>query len=77
MRTIRIPALPRGLVSNLLGLAGLAAICVMIGCLTDWRWGGLAGGVAAVGVAALAAPREEQALAEPQPLLRPARKSAA
>lgn len=48
MVTIRVPALPKGLLSNLVGLAGLATICVMIAFLADWRWGGLAGGVFAV-----------------------------
>lgn len=45
MVTIRVPALPKGLLSNAMGLAGLATICVMIAFLTDWRWGGLSAGV--------------------------------
>lgn len=48
MVTIRIPALPRGLFTNLLGVAGLVAVVVAIGALTDWRWALLAAGVFAV-----------------------------
>lgn len=48
MVTIRIPALPRGLFTNLLGVAGLVAIVVAIGALTDWRWALLSSGVFAV-----------------------------
>lgn len=55
MVTIRIPALPAGLLSNLLGLAGLAAVVVAVGGLThNWWWSILVGGVAAVGLSVIA-----------------------
>lgn len=69
MVTIRIPALPRGLGSNLLGFAGLVAVIAAVGGLTgNWWWSVLAGGVAAVGLAALAqfnAPTEQRDSARP------------
>lgn len=49
--SITIPAWTANLLSNLLGLAGLAAICTAIGFLTDWRWSVLAGGAVGVGLA--------------------------
>lgn len=56
MVTIRIPALPAGLPSNLLGLAGLVAVVVAVGGLThNWWWSILAGGVAAVALSVIAA----------------------
>jgi len=45
---IKIPAWTANLLPNLLGLAGLGAICTMVAFLLDWRWGGLLGGVFAV-----------------------------
>lgn len=47
---LTIPAWTANLLPNLLGVAGLAAVCVMIAFLTNWRWGGLAGGVVAFGL---------------------------
>lgn len=49
--SIRIPAWTANLLPNVLGLAGLGTICAMVAFLTDWRWGGLAGGICAVGLA--------------------------
>lgn len=49
--SVTIPAWTANLLPNLLGLAGLATICVMVAFLTDWRWGGLLAGVIAVGLA--------------------------
>lgn len=43
-----IPRWTANLVPNLLGVLGLATVCVMLAFLTDWRWGGLLGGVFAV-----------------------------
>lgn len=43
--SFKVPAWTVNLIPNLLGLAGLSAICVMVAFLTDWRWGGLLGGV--------------------------------
>ncbi len=73
MRTVRIPAVPKGLVSNLCLLAGLVAICVAIAYLTDWRWGVLAGGVASVLTGVLAANGDEVAQQQTPRLLRPAK----
>jgi hypothetical protein len=70
LRTVRIPAVPKGLLSNLCLLAGLVAICVAIAYLTDWRWGVLAGGVASVLTGVLAANEDEPA--QPR-ALRPAK----
>lgn len=53
MVTIRIPAPPPGLVSNLLGVVGLACVVVAIAFLTDWRWALLAAGVTLVGLVVL------------------------
>lgn len=51
MVTIKIPALPQGMFSNLLGLAGLVTLVVAVGGLTgNWWWSALAGGVVAVGL---------------------------
>lgn len=44
-RTITIPAWTANLLPNVFGLLGLSTICVMLGFLTDWRWGGLAAGI--------------------------------
>lgn len=55
MLTIKIPAAPKGLLSNLLGLAGLVAVVVAIGGLAgNWWWSGLAGGVASVALSYIA-----------------------
>lgn len=55
MVTVRIPALPAGLGSNLLGLVGLIAVVVAIGGLTrNWWWSLAVGGVFAVALAVLA-----------------------
>lgn len=65
-----IPRWTANLLPNLLGLAGLATICVMLAFLTDWRWGGLLGGVFAVALAywiSSTAP-VEAAAAKPTPI---------
>jgi thiamine monophosphate synthase len=55
MVTIKIPALPRGMFSNLLGLAGLIAAVVAIGGLTgNWWWSLLAAGVVSVALSYIA-----------------------
>jgi hypothetical protein len=55
MVTIKIPALPRGMGSNLLGLVGLVAVVVSVGGLTgNWWWSGLLGGLVCAGMAVLA-----------------------
>ena len=70
MVTIRIPALPAGLLSNLLGLAGLLAAVVAVGGITgNWWWSVLVGGLAAVGLSVIAAhnaapARDEQVSAD-------------
>ena len=48
MATIQVPSPPPGLGTNLLGVAGLAAVVVAVGALTDWRWALLLAGVFAV-----------------------------
>lgn len=68
MVTLRIPAPPAGLLSNLVGLVGLATICVAVALLTDWRWGVLAGGVACVGLAVLAQAGAQQEPAQVRPI---------
>jgi hypothetical protein len=52
---IRVPRVPAGAVSNLLGLLGLVAMVVAVGGLTGnvW-WAVLTGGAFAVGLAVLA-----------------------
>ena len=52
--TIRIPIPSSMLVSNLLGVAGLAAVVVAIGLLAGFPWALLAAGVISVGLCALA-----------------------
>lgn len=55
MVTIRIPALPAGLLSNLLGLVGLVAVVAAAGGLTgNWWWSVLAGGAVATGLSVIA-----------------------
>jgi hypothetical protein len=56
--TIRIPALPPGLLSNLVGLLGLVAIIVAIGALTSWPWALMSAGLFAVTLSALAGARQ-------------------
>lgn len=52
---IRVPRVPAGLGSNLLGLAGLIAVAAALGgLLGNWWVSALAGGVFAVALAALA-----------------------
>jgi hypothetical protein len=55
MVTIKIPALPQGTFSNLLGLAGLVTLIVAVGGLTgNWWWSALAAGAVAVGLSYIA-----------------------
>jgi hypothetical protein len=60
--TVEVPHIPAGLISNLVGLAGLVAVAAAVGGLTHnlW-WSVLAGGVMAVGLAALAQSQPEAA----------------
>ena len=51
---VRLPRIPAGLGTNLLGALGLVAIVVAIGLLAGFAWALLAGGVFAVGLAVLA-----------------------
>jgi len=59
---IRLPRIPTGAISNLVGLAGIIAMVVAIGGLTGniW-WSVLAGGAAALVLAVLAQLAEETA----------------
>lgn len=67
---IRVPRVPSGMFSNVLGVAGLVAFALAIGGLTgNWWWSALVGGVFAVGLsyiaqthAATEAPAERPAL---------------
>ena len=45
MLTLRVPTPTTNVITNIFGLAGLAAIVVAVGMLTDWRWGLLAAGI--------------------------------
>lgn len=55
MITIKLPALPHGLFSNLLGIAGLIAVIVAVGGLThNWWWSLLAAGFVATGLSYIA-----------------------
>ncbi len=69
---VRLPRIPAGALSNLIGLLGLVAIVVAIGGLAGVWWAVLGGGVFAVGLAALAQLGAEQAaqvgVAAAQPL---------
>ena len=66
MVTIRIPAMPRGTFSNLLGLVGLLTIVLAVGGLTgNWWWSGLVAGVVAVGLSYIAHMNAAQAEARP------------
>lgn len=61
MVTIRL-ALPSGnAVSNVIGVAGLVAVCVAIAFLTSWMWALLAAGVFAVALSYLLAANGERA----------------
>lgn len=74
MVTIRIPALPRGAATNLLGLLGLIAVTLAVGGLAgNWWWSVLTGGILAVGLAALAQRAEgvQDASAEQSEPMRP------
>jgi uncharacterized membrane protein YccC len=58
----KVPRIPPGLFSNLLGLAGLIAVAVAVGGLTgNWWWTAVAGGVFAVGLSWLASTDEPAA----------------
>jgi hypothetical protein len=75
MVTVRIPALPHGVGSNLLGLFGLVAVIVALGGLThNWWWSLFGAGAVAVGLAVLAqynAPAQQTAADAPtQPIPR-------
>lgn len=66
MVTIKIPALPRGMFSNLLGLVGLVAVVVSVGGLTgNWWWSMLAAGVVSVGLSYIAHMNAAQAQEQP------------
>lgn len=55
MVTVRIPAPPQGLLTNLLGLLGLLIAVAAVGGLThNWWWSALTGGVCAVAVSYVA-----------------------
>lgn len=43
--TVPLPSIDGGLVVNLFALASLAAICVAVAYLTDWRYAVLSAGV--------------------------------
>ncbi len=59
--SIRLPRLTLGTVSNVIGLAGLAAVAVAIGGLTGtWWWALLVAGVELVAVAYLTGQADEQ-----------------
>jgi len=67
MVTIKIPALPRGMFSNLLGLAGLITLVAAVGGLTgNWWWSALAGGAVAVGLSYIAHVNAAQAQSQEQ-----------
>lgn len=64
MREIRfkVPRIPPGLLSNLLGLAGLIAVALAVGGLTgNWWWTVAAGGVFAVALSWMASTDEPAA----------------
>lgn len=71
--SVTIPQWTANLLPNLLGLVGLATICVMVAFLTDWRWGGLVGGIFAT-VLAYWISASEPAVAEGN--VRPIKKAA-
>lgn len=52
---INVPRIPSGLLSNLVGLAGLLAVVLAVGGLAgNWWWSVLAGGFVAVGLSYIA-----------------------
>lgn len=62
---IRVPRVPSGAFSNLLGVAGLVAFALAIGGLTgNWWWSVLLGGVFAVGLSYIAQTHASAAEAE-------------
>lgn len=66
---IPVPRLPRGLVANLVGLAGLIAVVLAVGGLTgNWWWSVLAAGAIAVGLSYVA---QTHAAAEAKPVAPP------
>lgn len=57
-----LPRIPAGLVTNLLGLLGMAGVAYFVGALLgNFLWSGLIGSVFAFGLALANAPREEPA----------------
>lgn len=68
MITLRIPAPPPGLASNVIGIVGLVAVALALGGLTgNWWWSVLLGGAFSVGLAYLAQAHGEPAAATPAP----------
>lgn len=59
----RLPSVPPGLGSNLLGVAGLVAVVVAVGMLAGLAWAVLGGGLIAVGLALLAQTTAQQSTA--------------
>lgn len=59
---IRLPRVPAGAWTNIVGLLGLVGVVVAIGGLTgNWWWSVLSGGVCAVGLAYVAQTHAEVA----------------
>jgi xanthosine utilization system XapX-like protein len=53
--TFRVPRIPAGAISNVVGLLGLVTIAVAVGFLLhNWAWSLLVGGIFAVGLAVVA-----------------------
>lgn len=73
---IRVPRLPAGSISNLVGLLGLLMVVSAVGGLTGnvW-WSVLTGGVFAVALAALAQGAAEEAADAEKPAVRSVRAS--
>ncbi len=63
----RLPRLTPGLLSNLLGVAGLLGVVVAIGGLTSPWWALLAGSLIAVGLSYAASTHAEAEGARPKP----------
>lgn len=61
----RVPAPSSIALLNLLGVAGVLAVIVAIGALTDWRWGLMAFGVIAVAFTMMAQTSASQPAAKP------------
>lgn len=56
---VRLPRVPSGLATNLVGLFGLVAMALAVGgLLHNWWWTVLVGGAFAVGLVALAGAQE-------------------